>query len=75
MIDLSLINATMYLLHAIICWKLLWELLKDVPMFDKHFNVKSMGFIAFHQIIFTSTDDGSQSTEFLKWDEFDTSLF
>jgi len=74
MIDLSLINATIYLLHAMNCGKL-WELLEDVTMFDKHFNVKSMNFIAFHQIIFTLTDDGSQSTEFLKWVEFDTCLF
>jgi len=73
--DLSLNSATLYLLHAIHCGKLLCELLEDARMFDKHFDVKSMGFIALHQILFTLTDDGSQSTKFLKWDKFDTRLF
>jgi len=72
--DLSLISAVLYLFHAIHCGKLLWELLEDVTMFDKRFDVKSMAFIAYHQTILTFTDDGSQSTEFLKWDKFDTSL-
>jgi len=43
-------------------------------MFDKRFDIKSMALVSLHQTILTFTDE-SESTEFLKWDKVDISLF